>query len=384
MIMTVKNPGWNRGHHPASRAAVRSVGIHGLDATLMVQRELADLRADVDRLARDPWQDLLPWEVTHNVGAGLKTLFMTPYYSQGPTLGNLDGVAVPTRLWYPDALHSGDSDRVEQAARTIPFLLRQAREHYAAAGLSSISDLSRPVLHFYGAEALAGAVATSLFGVWPGRDRRDRQHGLSADYAHPEMIILQPRGLFTRFYRAVRSDTLYNCHAGFLGRSSDHPRLLPRVHVDRCLAALGYTESLFARGVVPLAPSQDQKTPDLDVLVLPDAVLEYLVLYYCSIMARYHQVDWQTILQGDSERTLPIRRALAVAPGAFVGHLAQFLPTSRALVYFNQVVRTGPEWTSSWDLSCWKEPEQSELLVDIPPHPSSYGFLNEWQPSGPP
>lgn len=339
--------------------------------------EIDEVRAEIRNLSSNPWQHLLFWEVPYKVADGLKVLFRTPFYHQGATFdphGGIRGpVSVPTRLWYPEALHSGVPERVEPVTTLIPFLVTQAREHYAAARYAVISGLSRPILHFYAAEALALAVSTSLFGVRP---QADQTHGLKADPKHPELITWKQHGMFARFYQSVRADTLYNFEPRFLGKCPERPWSPPQINVDDCLAALGLTPSRFAQGVVPLVSSPRDES---EVLVLPPIVLEYLVLYYFSIMARYHPAGWQTLLQGNSERSLPIRQALAQVPDAFVNDLLQFLPVAESPVQ-KQWFHPQPEWTEDWDLTQWAEPSQAELIPELLDHPSAFGFLDEWQP----
>lgn len=374
MATVVVNPGFNRGSFSAGGLGYAQPPL-ARDAPWNVQRQINEIQTRIDDLSQNPWQHLLFWEVPYKVKDGLDVLFKTPFLYQVPTVDRRAGVAVPTRLWYPDALHSGVPEKVESAKHLIPFLVTQAREHYDAASHAVISTLSRPVLHFYGAEALARVISTSLFGVCP---RSDRTHGLTATPSQPELISWKQHGVFGRFYQAVRADTLYNRQASFLGRYPERPWSPPEVHVDDCLAALHLTPSRFAVGVVPLASCRRHEHPE--VLALPQIVLEYLVLYYCSIMARYHHVEWQTLLEGDSPRSLPIRQALAQVPKDFVNDVVQYLPTVASPV-LREFPRPRPEWTEDWNLNYWRQPSQAEIGLDNTPGlPPALGFLDEWQP----
>jgi hypothetical protein len=61
---------------------------------------------------------------------------------------------VPTRMFYPGALRSRSKGHINQAGERIAALVRQARELYMAAETRGVTDLSRPLLYFYGAAAL--------------------------------------------------------------------------------------------------------------------------------------------------------------------------------------------------------------------------------------
>lgn len=287
----------------------------------------------------------------------------------------LEGVAVPIRLWYPNALGSDQPDAIDKMTEEIPALVRQAREFYRAANSSEVTDVSRPVLQFYAAEALANAIAHSVFTT----TEVYKSHGLEAAQC-PEVVTLHMNkaGVFPALYKAVRADLLSCQHPRFLGskrpRRKDAPN--PKVHVDDCLASLGYAGSKFVEGVVPLAQSRDSSEPE--VLLLPTLIVQYLVLFYFSIMARYHTVAWQRLLRGDDARSLPIRTALASLPRAFVIEAANYLPTS-VPSYMLTYGQRELQWTEKWTLDDWSQPsgldEQSDQTVRL-----RFAQFDEWMP----
>src|SRR5260370_33008552 len=90
---------------------------------------------------------------------------------------NCDQCIVQTRMLDPDALHSRSMGRIKLAGDRIAALVRQARELYMAAETRGVTDLSRPLLYFYGAAALAKAATTALFGA----ENPEKGHGLSTN-----------------------------------------------------------------------------------------------------------------------------------------------------------------------------------------------------------
>lgn len=376
----VVNPGFDRTTSPFEPMAPSFYRTSVPDEVVSLDGRVLALEKRLSAVeGSDPWLELLFWETPHDVECGLHYLLTQPYYYSRKNSGD---VAVPTRLWFPHALNPNTEPgvlKLKCARDLIAALVRQAREYYRAATAGDVTDLSRPVLYFYGAEALAEALGVSLFGPGLGQDQK---HGLTTGKGRVprEVVLWMERGVFPRFYQAVRTDIAYNKSPQFTGnvqRSS--PKVC--VHVDDCLAALGLRPTDFAPNVVPLASGSDSDDPG--VVMAPPIVWQYIALYYFSIMARYHTLEWQALLGGDGPRTLPIRKALAVLPHGFVREVLQYLPRTPGL-YPLPPLQGHLTWTASYGLGEWKPPTPTALLATPVAMRYQFGPFEEWDGAAPP
>jgi|GEM_PF-4821407 len=363
----------------------------------------------------DPWTRLLWWESQWQAEIGIKDLCAQPYIDLQnlPGMGYGDEIAVPTRAWYPYALCSSQTDRIKTAARTISALARQARELYAAAAASDVTDVSKPILYFYGAEALAQAVIISLFGVERFESRHAREHGLNCPREHgvttrhpdgvkwPTTIEWKPKGIFAMFYRATRWDRLYDCCSTHSAWKSITSTVTPEFHVLECIRWLGLDwGTLPATGFEIEQPYQAVPASRLEPLLMvyrpgghlflsihtprpfpsvnvPRAIVQYMLLFYFSILARYHTVIWQELLAGVEEpEGFVFRVAFEQVALDFLNEMTSLLPRP----FPDGRTRPIAWYTGSKEelLRDWYRPDK--ILVGGP-HlpPMKWYYWQEWQ-----
>ena len=278
-----------------------------------------------------PWRRLQWWESELHAEKGITAIVKRPYLilpEDWRTSSGGQHRAVRTTTLYPDALVASDKRRIADAARYVAAMVRQAREYYSAADATGVTDLSRPVLYFYGALALAKAASTAIFG----RDRQaERSHGLtfgdaptasSARPVWPTLIKWQESGAFVRLYRAARwDDDLYRsaqdshwkmwrkanssqlpvfhileclrwlgCDRGLLpptGFEEKWPYIKTKTQREQCLLHYSAASDMYLRHDTPLGRPLFQA---------PIVVVRYMTLYYFSILARYYGLEWQQLL----------------------------------------------------------------------------------------
>lgn len=85
-----------------------------------------------------------------------------PFLDVGHMYQHEESKFVPARVLYPYAFRSSEKERIQRSARYIAAMVRQAREFYTGADAAGVTDLSRPVLYFYGALALARAAVAHV------------------------------------------------------------------------------------------------------------------------------------------------------------------------------------------------------------------------------
>lgn len=355
----------------------------------------------------DPWERLQWWESPWQARAGIKALCRMPFLHL--SRANEEHAYVPTRYLYSFALQADDEQRIGQAADRAAASVRQARELYTAAMASGMTDLARPLLFYYSAVALAKAAGVALFGV--EHLNQHRSHGLGDETGsssqHPQgvswptLIVWQQTGTFAMLYRAARWDTLYQCctkHSKW-GRTGVPGKL--RFHVLECIRWLGYEwgtlpHTNFSRpSYVVTGPEaleqglrlyQDGQTPymtretplDVPIFQLPRVVVHFMLLYYFSILARYHETTWQELLAGATEpEGYVFRNALGQVAGDFVREISLMLPLADEGEFIS-----APQWSTPNTLdaliSSWYYPP-TELLGAyeiVLPTPHS---LDEWK-----
>jgi hypothetical protein len=283
----------------------------------------------------DPWAKLQWWESTLQARQGVVWLARRPFLE----LTNRDtgeDCITPTRMLYPYALRSGDEEPVARAGNRIAALVRQARELYMAAETRVVTDLSRPLLYFYGAVALAKAATTTLFGA----DNTEKGHGLTskldAEGVESGIIAWRAQGTFPMFYRATRTDDSYRARVDDSNvwlRDPTNASL--RFHALECVRALGYNWGLLPPAVqspkgVNVGNSEERgncllpyrrgdgepymnsnTSLDRPVVEVPRVVVQYMLLYYVSMLARYETARWQTLLEGrENEEGYVFRAAM--------------------------------------------------------------------------
>lgn len=206
-----------------------------------------------------------------------------------------------------------------------------------------MSEPTRPILFYYGALALAQAASVALFGV----PTQPLQHGLSAELgpgyqdapSWPTVIAWWQSGHFARLYRTVRWD------GAFPDKQSRNK--LRRFHILECLrwlkAPFGVIPEPFPASpsdsadvrALHLLPFGDGSRPyasvdmplDTPMLEVPRIAIQHMVLYYFSILARYHAASWQDLLEGRNRMEgFPFRAAAQSIPLAYVRSVVQLLP----------------------------------------------------------
>ncbi len=341
----------------------------------------------------DAWTKLQWWESEWQARKGIQELCRNPFlrlYNQ-----NLPDVAiVPTRVLYPDALHSSQEARIEESARYVVATVRQAREYYAAATAIGVTDLSRPVLYFYGALSLARAAVVALRGI----GAVENMHGLEIkdgpsirdqqEHSWPTLIKWQNRGEFAAFYRVARWDTMY--------AASSRP-VLPSFHILECLRMLECNwgslppainkpsyymyDAQRLRGL--LLPYEEGKsiylTQHSELLErqfcqVPNIIVQYMVLRYFADLARYHPLSWQTLLEGAKyPEGYVFRVALESTARAYIIEGASLLPSS------GQYVTVAPrEWYDRKpSIDEWYQTPR--VLTGHPTMTTSRYVLEEWE-----
>lgn len=338
-------PEINRGFTRVSIPTAKPEGIpsHSLDfyRTLVIER---------------PWEALQWWESPLQAREGIKWLTARPFLRL-TALSDKVGL-YPTRVLYPYALRSDETSRIQSAAYTVAASVRQAREMYLAAGATGMTDLARPLLYFYGAEALAKAAVAALFGaeamILEDFHGLTSQEGPSACHDHvewPTLIRWKAKGAFAMLYRATRWDELYTCcFDDSRWATPQIPRNGLQFHVLECIRYLQYDwGTLPATGFAPSGWSlhdaqtsqflllpyhgpEDRfatrqtplKTPRIDA---PRVLVMYMLLYYFSILARYNPVAWQKLLAADEEpEGYVFRSALEHAAQDLLQEMIRLLP----------------------------------------------------------
>lgn len=301
------------------------------------------------------WPSLRWWESPLQAEAGIKALGTRPFLHLMKDGG--ESANVLARQLYDDALDPEDETKVKAAAQFIAVHMRQGRELYTAAGGAGVTDLSTPLLYYYGALALAKAAVAAVFGVW---NQSGERHGLDYDRVNrptsdhptgvdwPTVVIWQQSGMFRRLYRTARWDEVWQ-RWGKLGLPAS-----PKFHVLECIRYPGSEWSPlrptgFARPDFP--PPQDyrdkqhprEKTllayqPDGDLFMhlstpptspvfqLPRVVVHFMLLHYFSTLARYHAGAWQELLGGATEPEGHVFRV------AFLDRAGRFLREIRAML----------------------------------------------------
>lgn len=366
-------------------------------------RDASDMLLAILASNINPWETLQWWESPWQARIGVEYLARWPFLRLRRSDLDQHDVLVPTRLLYPYALRSSQKDRMERTAYTVAAAVRQAREMYTAAQSTGVTDLGRPLLYFYGALGLAKAATALLFGA----DALEEAHGLGTGYAPtishdtpdwPTLIEWHGKGQFAMLYRAVRWDELYAC-CYRESRWQGHPRLQQplRFHVLECIRALQYPWGTLPPTGLPApgtalfnaqarpglllpyhGPSdmyQTSETPHTASLVqLPRVLVQYMLLYYFSILARYRPVEWRRLLAADHESEgYVFRAAMEQVAQDYVREIMHLLPN------------TPPPWTfapESWGaerptLDGWYVPPTE--LVGAPPGPRVNVYtLQEW------
>jgi hypothetical protein len=310
------------------------------------------------KLEDSVWPTLQWWEAPLQAEAGIRALSTRPFLHL--TRANEQSANVSAHQLYPTALDPSDDAQVKAAAQSIAAYMRQGRELYMAAGSAGVTDLSTPLLYYYGALALAKAATTAIFGAW---DQAREQHGLRHDVqnkptsGHPEglgwptVIVWRENGMFKRFYQAARWDEVWQKWPK-LGLPTH-----PQFHVLECLR---YPTSSSTWGILPptgfaragFPPAPDFRSqrhpretcllvyqpggdlfmhsttpPDVPVFQLPNVVVQFMLLHYFSTLARYYTVDWQTLLGGVTEpEGYVFRVAFQQMAGEFLREVKNMLP----------------------------------------------------------
>lgn len=338
----------------------------------------------------DPWPTLLFWESEFQARQGITNLCRRPYLTLDRS--GVDGMVrwVPTRMLFPDALTTQDPEVIEAAVRYVTAAIQQAREFATAA--EHVSEVSRPPLHFYAAEMLARAVAVAVLG--PDILVRHSQHGLKvlrpSTREAPTLVQWQARGEFGALYRATRWDSAYG--------SEPTKVQWPIFHIWECLRRLElvhwpdsvqWTEHGRASGHARLMQPWDPDHPEERYLKgtevdqkrlydVPDVLVEFMVLYHLSVLARYHPVAWRDLLAGREADGFHLRRAGGRVFSSFVHHVADLLPTDappEKVFYPTHWVETPPTFDevqhalrtigySTLNLSVAQEPAPPEWRSD--------------------
>lgn len=308
------------------------------------------------KLEDSVWPTLQWWESPLQAEAGVKALSTSPFLHL--TNDGEQSANVSVHQLYSDALDPSNDAEVKVAAQNIAALMRQGRELYTAAGSAGVTDLSTPLLYYYGALALAKAVAVAVFGV---RNQTGERHGLVYDQANrptsrhsagvewPTVIIWQQNGVFQRLYRAARWDEVWQ-NWGKLGLPSN-----PQFHVLECIRYLNsvlgiFLPTGFARVGFPPPPDyRAQRHPrekclltyqpggdlfmrlttpaEAPVFQLPNVIVQFMLLHYFSTLARYHTADWQILLGGATEPEGYIfRESFQDVAGKFLREIRILLP----------------------------------------------------------
>lgn len=312
------------------------------------------LRLTRQGVLREDWWTRLPWwESPLQAKAGIKALCMRPFLQ----IMTLDGknALIPTQRLYPNALLVTDDERIEQAAVHVAAYMREGRELYTAAESSGVTDLSRPILYYYGALAYAKAAITALFGVEADQDgtRHGLKLGLGPTTRHPDstswpsIITWQQKGVFSQFYQVTRWDQVWK-NWDRLGTPQS-----PQFHVLECiryttdewgtLPSTGFHRPRYASDVEhPRHPKEQyllayqsgnplfltRNTPPTALFFqVPQMVVRFMLLHYFSMVARYHAAQWQDLLGGANEpEGFVFRAAYEDAAYYFVRDISGLLP----------------------------------------------------------
>jgi hypothetical protein len=337
--LNVLNPGFDRD---------------GVSSPAHPAREALYLRHTAQGFLREDWWLRLPWwESPLGAEEGIRAICARPFLH----IVSADGreTYVPTQRLYPGALQATDDPRIEQAARSVAAYMRQGRELYMAAESAGVTDLSRPILYYYGALAYAKAATMTLFGADAFHDRN--RHGLSAHTgpttnhrdgtSWPTIIKWHEQGVFSRFYQAARWDEVWQKRAKLATSHS------PQLHVLECIRYLGgewgtlrptgfdrpryattAEQPRYPREQCLLAyqPGQTmfmthETSPSASVFQLPMVLVRFMLLYYFSMVARYHAAEWQELLGGATEPEGQVFRfAFEDAAHYFVREIVELLP----------------------------------------------------------
>ncbi len=327
IVIHVKNPGRNR--EIQSNWAWRRSPFKpdtGLDALEQLES------------MKDPWLDLAFWESTYQAREGIESMCRRAYFQMDAF--SEPAQWVPTRLLYPHAVTTRKGDDLNSAVAYVTAAVRQGREYYTAA--HAVSEEARPTLYYYSALMLAQAAVGALLGL--DELETNRGHGLSVNghprlAAWPQLVTWQRRGNFVSLYRIVRWDTQFG-----LGTPKKSVAF-PQFHVMECLRRLNkvtwgdevkWAQAGEHSGLNRLMAVWDETviSPYLrfedvgqrDIYDVPDILVELMVLYYFSIVARYHPVAWQRLLAGEIAEGYFIRRAADEVYGSFIRHVKELLP----------------------------------------------------------
>jgi hypothetical protein len=287
-----------------------------------------------------PWHGLVYWESEYQATQGLISLQRRPFLvlDQYATTGMV--FWVPTRMLYPNAPTSTDQDYLKWATHYVTAAVQQAHEFARAA--KQVSEMAQPPLLFYSAEMLARAVVAAVLG--PDELKTQSNHGIEA-VRQPSgelrgCIKWQRRGIFPALYRTVRWDVMYG-HLATTG----HRR--PQFHVLECLRRLEIVQwpdsvrwndhQVWAHHKRLLRAWDDQRPDDYylksavvnqeSLFDVPDVIVEFTVLYYLGMLARYHPARWRDLLAGRSPEGFYLRQAAETLFPRFIRHIADLLPT---------------------------------------------------------
>lgn len=380
--ITVANPG--RDRHVAMWEIPNGYPLHfdaGREALRRMEAE------------RDPWPELAVWESSYQTEHAMRDLCAQPYFLMWGVTGPSEHDAwVATRRLYDTAL-TQDDPRLLDAVRLVTAAVRQAREYDHAA--QHVSEFTRPTLHYYAALMLARAVAVAVLG--PNEFGPKIPHGLGVRWPStedvsdpwPAVIEWHRPGSFSSFYRALRWD------AWSSEESKQHADI--GFHILETLRRLGYAVGpgallwvdgtggpsrqrlLMMKPTPALHPpyfhaSHVSHADELLFFDLPDPVVELMVLYHFSILARYHPVIWAQLLAGEDAHGYLFRRAASEVYQRFIRHIAeQLTPPDPAARYARP-----PQWVEG-------KPKLNELQeafsVRVPSYQlgqPAYPGLSEW------
>lgn len=306
------------------------------------------------KLEDSVWPTLQWWESQLQAEVGINALRSRPFLHL--TKEGKQSANVYAHQIYADVLDTSDTMQVKAAAKSVAMLMRQGRELYTAAGSPGITDLSTPLLYYYGALAFAKAAIAAVFGVW---NQTGEQHGLAhavnrptsqhpLGLEWPTVIVWHKNGVFRRLYRTARYDEVWQ----------KWPKLgLPgstQFHVLECIRYLSGLGILMPTGFakVGFPPPSDYRalghprekclltyqaggdlfmhlttSAEAPVFQLPNIIVQFMLLHYFSTLARYHTDAWQALLSGaDEPEGVAFRVALQDIAGKFLREVKNLLP----------------------------------------------------------
>ena len=282
----------------------------------------------------DPWRHFLMWESEWHAREAIDLLRQMPHVTWGRFRTEARTLSLE-QIW--PQLAQERKCTLNEDVRFVTAAIRQAKEYYQA-GLT-ISELTRPALLYYSALMLSQAAVVAIYGT--GFVIKQKGHGLKVDPKQvgknfegssaewPTYIEWQKSGDFVTLYRRLRWDQFWQ-----------NPMPPKRFHILECLRSVGIIDSsellrcpslrhlLWSDNPenTQIFPQTIEHVVNTPCFEMPRLAVLWMILFWLSVMSRYHPVRWQYLLAGHTQESYYFRQALHDVPREFVRSMHETLP----------------------------------------------------------